>query len=645
MKQKKLLTGLLLFLSVAVSSQNIDSLYSIFQNARPNNRVHSGNILLKELEKQDFANDVLSLANDMPAWKIESEVLLWMANYAFLEERYRETIDFMEKIIRLSEQSEDSTYLETAHYLSGFAYQRLGDMNRALIHSLKSYELCKLMDDEEWLSSVVNNIANIYQANNQDSMAIVFYHESIDIERRLGHLQQLATRLGNLSASYQKQGKLNEALDVVSEALALDRAGTRPDKVALRLTQMADVYKEMEKYREAKDCLEEALAFFEETGSLHGMSIALNLSGEIAQQEGAYVQADEYFMRAAHCAKENGNQYEYKKIVSNIYLLNKERNPAKALKYFEESVALQDSIFGIETQKQINDFHIQYETAKKELEITRQQAVINRQNIFRTILVIGLILTAFILALLWGLLRLRTKRNQELREMNMTKDKFFSIISHDLKNPAIAQRNALQMLVDYGDEWDGAFLKQYGVELLKSSEKELELLYNLLNWAQMQTGRMPYRPSPLNLTKVVETEIDLMRNMIDNKEIALSLQAPKEAVVRGDRNMLATVVRNLLTNAVKFTEKGGKISVEIAEIDAGSYRVNIRDTGIGMSKEQIDELFRLDRQPSKPETAAEPSSGLGLIVCKELLEKHGAALEIESEPGKGSRFGFVIKRA
>ena len=207
--------------------------------------------------------------------------------------------------------------------------------------------------------------------------------------------------------------------------------------------------------------------------------------------------------------------------------------------------------------------------------------MIKNQNLQRGLLAGGIVFAVAILFLLGYLLRLRNRRNQALTdlnialsertealsernsalterndalaEMNTTKEKFFSIISHDLKNPALAQRDALQLLVDNADLWNADTIKRYYHRLLNSADEQVELLYHLLNWAQVQTGRMEYTPSPLDLTAYLRSDLSLIRTMAEKKNIAFVVNIPPNAIVTADRNILATVVRNLLTNAVKFT--------------------------------------------------------------------------------------------
>jgi signal transduction histidine kinase len=269
----------------------------------------------------------------------------------------------------------------------------------------------------------------------------------------------------------------------------------------------------------------------------------------------------------------------------------------------------------------------------------------------RSVLVAGVGVCAVILVLLGLLLRSRNRRNRALAEMNATKDKFFSIISHDLKNPAIAQRDALKLLADNTRMWNVEQLAAYHSELLKSAEGQVELVYGLLGWSQLQTGRVAFTPHPFLLNEL-HGGLSLIRKMAENKGITFVSELPEDALVTGDSNMLATVVRNLLTNAVKFTAAGGQVTLTISPYTGNSptvhrapctaYRISVSDTGTGMSAAQLRNLVQLDSRHSRLGTADEQGSGLGLIVCKELLEKHSSTLHVESKIGKGTRFWFTI---
>jgi signal transduction histidine kinase len=315
--------------------------------------------------------------------------------------------------------------------------------------------------------------------------------------------------------------------------------------------------------------------------------------------------------------------------------------------YLRKYVSLNDSIFKETSQQQINDFQVRYETAEKQLEIERQQSEIERHEIRQFIYAGGLIAAGLVLAMLVYIVVLRTRRNRELAEINAIKDKFFSIISHDLRNPALALRNGLQMLSEHTSRLDVNTLSDYCKALLNSANGLSDLLENLLKWATIQTGRMTYNPVPFNLLLALQPELNMAGSLAERKTITFVTRTPPSAIVTGDQNMLMTVVRNLLVNAVKFTPAGGTVTLSVTagsmgEISPATTMITITDTGIGMTQEEVDNLFRIECQHTRPGTAGEQSSGLGLIVCRDLIHKHGRILHVESEVGKGSRFWFEV---
>ena len=332
--------------------------------------------------------------------------------------------------------------------------------------------------------------------------------------------------------------------------------------------------------------------------------------------------------------------------------------------YSKKYNSIRDSIFRATTQQQINDFQVQYETAEKEIEILRKQSEIDRYRTRLLFFTGGIFALVLLLVMLVYAVMQRTRRNRELAEINSIKDKFFSIISHDLRNPALTLRNGLQMLSEQlSGRLDDVTLSDHSRNLLNSANGMSDLLENLLKWATIQTGRMTYNPVPFNLLLALQPELIIARSIAERKKITFTTRMPRSAIVTGDQNMLMTVVRNLLVNAVKFTSTGGTVTLDISPCrDAAQslgeaviernrnteprntpkHLISITDTGIGMTREELYNLFRIECQHTRPGTAGEQSSGLGLIVCRDLLSRHGSILHVESEVENGSRFWFEI---
>lgn len=231
----------------------------------------------------------------------------------------------------------------------------------------------------------------------------------------------------------------------------------------------------------------------------------------------------------------------------------------------------------------------------------------------------------------------------ELEISNATKNKFFRIIAHDLRNPISTFVNTTNHML-YDDCRGVEKTKVFLTELNKLSKTTYNLLENLLEWSTNQMGAMKFEPKKINLSFLIKENIELVSHLLEIKMIKIYSSVPKLLEVEADEHMINAVVRNLLSNAVKFTGENGKIEISHALIN-GYCKINIADTGVGIEEEDIDKLFRIDKHHSTFGTGNEKGSGLGLILCKDFIEKNGGEIFVESSPGKGSTFSFTLKLA
>ncbi len=243
------------------------------------------------------------------------------------------------------------------------------------------------------------------------------------------------------------------------------------------------------------------------------------------------------------------------------------------------------------------------------------------------------------------------KLNEELREseeklleLNRDKDKFFSILAHDLRTPFNAILGLSQLVADDYDELTKEEVVKIVKDINKAGKNLFRLLENLLNWSRVTSGRAEFNPEKIDLFELVLTAVHLLKPNADTKEITIENNIKPNTYVFVDEQMIESVIENLLTNAIKFTPRGGKIAINISE-QPDRYEVSVSDTGVGISKENIGKLFRIDVPFSEYGTEKEKGSGLGLILCKENVEKHNGKIWVESEPGKGSTFYFTVPKA
>lgn len=231
--------------------------------------------------------------------------------------------------------------------------------------------------------------------------------------------------------------------------------------------------------------------------------------------------------------------------------------------------------------------------------------------------------------------------NIKLKQLNATKDKFFSLIAHDLKNPFVTILGFSEVLLKKINKLDNIKIEKYVKNIYQSSAKAFELLENLLLWAGSQKGSIDYEPSKNILTELIDTNIKLVENQAIKKNIQILVNAEENMEVVLDTNMINTVLRNLITNAIKYTNKNGKISIN-ANDHSDYIKVDIRDNGIGISPSMLNKMFDPDVNITTKGTGNEKGSGLGLILCKEFVEKHGGKISVESKLNEGSTFSFTI---
>ena len=230
-----------------------------------------------------------------------------------------------------------------------------------------------------------------------------------------------------------------------------------------------------------------------------------------------------------------------------------------------------------------------------------------------------------------------------LRELNATKDKFFSIVSHDLKSPFNAIIGFSNILAEQVQEKNYEGIEENAEIIHASSQRAMDLLMNLLEWSRSQTSRMEFYPEYVEMVTLINEVIELLGDLAQQKSISIHRDLPRNMLAFIDKAMISTILRNLISNAVKFTRPGGRIVIS-AELKNAELIIAVCDNGVGIKKESIEKLFRIDENHSTLGTQNEKGTGLGLILCKEFIEKHGGKIWVESEVGKGSAFYFTIPK-
>ena len=239
---------------------------------------------------------------------------------------------------------------------------------------------------------------------------------------------------------------------------------------------------------------------------------------------------------------------------------------------------------------------------------------------------------------------LLAEHTKQLQKLNYTKDKFFSIIAHDLRNPFHSILGFTELLMRNYTDFEDTKKQEFIGLIYESSQHAHNLLENLLQWSRTQTDRIKYNPSKQSLYRIIDETVQVLNASLKKKSLIFNSEIQKDIFVYVDKNMIELVIRNLLSNAIKFTPSGGKISVS-AKDDEKFLIVSISDTGVGIDPEDLPRLFQFEEFHTTTGTSGEPGTGLGLIICQEFIKKHGGEITIKSEIDKGSTFTFTLPKA
>ncbi|AHW60856.1 Signal transduction histidine kinase [Draconibacterium orientale] len=236
------------------------------------------------------------------------------------------------------------------------------------------------------------------------------------------------------------------------------------------------------------------------------------------------------------------------------------------------------------------------------------------------------------------------QRTEELREANAAKDKFFSIIAHDLKSPFNALLGLSDAMLENWEIFENEDKLEFVQDIHNTSKNTYALLQNLLEWSRSQIGSLQINPEVFNPVELVNENIMVLKQHVDTKQISITNKINNEVLCQADKNMISTVFRNLISNAIKFTNPQGNITITGCTKNE-YHEFSVTDNGIGMNEKTKDDLFKLNSKTQRAGTSEESGTGLGLLLCKEFVEKNGGEIAVTSKENEGSTFSFTLPAA
>lgn len=577
-------------------------------------------------------------------------------------------------------------------------YNEIGNYTKAFDYAIKAEKLYISLKDSYGLAKTFNLIGIINDNIGNSEKAIEYYKKAFLLFEKIKDAKGQAGSLNNIAIIYFKKNKLNDAIKYIERALKIYTEAGNQRGISVCYNNMGNAYKSMKNYKLALEYYEKALKIKEEIGEPAGIGLTLINIGGIHSVNKDFSKAILYLNKSIEINKTisaNSELSDAYIALSEVY--SQQNNYSKAYEYMVEYSRLKDSLNSQENIKKTNELQLRYESEAKENEIellTQKDEVnslkIEKQNLLRNILIVGLLLFFVISFMIFArykrikftnnvleeqkqriaktnneLVALNEDLTQQkkivdelnaelnstnikliesersLIELNATKDKFFSIVSHDLRNPFASIISFSRIIKRDITNFSKEEIQQLADELDKSVNKINNLLENLLWWSRLQTGKINPKPDDIRIIDVIQENIDLMQATAVQKDISIELEIDPELSVNGDWNMLSTIIRNLISNAIKFSHSNSSIKVSSSTDDQYA-TIIVSDNGVGISADNIERLFKIESGFTTYGTNDEKGSGLGLILCKEFVEMQDGELSIQSTQNVGTSVSFTI---
>lgn len=550
----------------------------------------------------------------------------------------------------------------------GIIYYQMGRVMQALDKHLEALLICEIIDDANGMALIYNNLGAIYIELKKFDEGLRMNQKSYQIRKQLGDKSGMSSTLQNIADVHFTQHNLDSAHYYVERSAKLASQADDVRRYNITRKLMAKIMVTQQKYDDAQLIYLEIIEAFNQLGDQKNLALSLAQSAELQLRKGRVSRALSQANQAYQIGTSTDNQQvmqEANRVLADIHQAGNDFE--KALFYYKSFTEISDSLNNYEIQRQSARLDAEYEYLKKEQELLHQQQEKELQSriqfnrmIFISVLIF--LVATFLAFILVMNLRSRKKiqrameelkvKNQkileqtkqlkkqakELHEANQTKSRLFSIIGHDLKGPLAYA----SMAIDMAQDKDEAYLKK-NLPLIKNNIDNVYILMeNLLEWARVQMHKETLQTENLKLLHVCTSAAMGLQAMADKKDISIDTSPLQNVYVEADKDMLELILRNLLSNAIKFSRPKDSITVW-AESLPQQVRVCIEDRGVGIDPKDIPGLFG-EKLVSRPGTAMEKGSGLGLKLCKELLEKNKGAIHIESEPGKGTRVFFTLPK-
>ncbi len=644
LKAHYIFSFLLVFLQLNVFSQSIDSLLHVLEDKPIEEQIK---LLNKECWKFRSKKPLYALAAGTRALQLgekidDKSLLASTSNYLGVVERnlghFGEAMHYYQDALDYSKSVGDSIQIAYSLNNIGGIHRMQRQFTLALEDIFSALEIFEGLNYEEGIAFCYINIGIIYRERKEFDKALKYLKKSMEIREKLGDKFGTTLALSHIAEVYFQQGLYEKTYSTYLKLLESYKELDDTKGIAYVYGGLSILHYEQGNYKEALSFRIRSLELNKKIMNTEGIIISLCYLSRIYGQLGMLDKAKESLDEAAEIMTQTdlalAKKY-YLSALSDYYVFKGDYK--KAYKAYLEFDAFRDSIAHSEDETRIAAIESMYNVERMNRENALLQKNLELKNFHQTLLaIIAFISIIFLIVIL--LKDRKTRRlNAELRENNVTKDRFFSIIAHDLRNPFNSILGYSDLLLNDYDSFTDKERIDAVKEMNSATKKLYGLVNNLLEWSRAQTNRMTIDVIKFNPKEELQNIVDILQPIARKKDIDIRVLGRDDKEIYCDENIFHTVFRNLINNAIKYTPKNGVIMITVDETHK-YIEISVKDNGVGIPEKRLNTLFDLSVQNSTKGTDKEEGTGLGLILVKELLDKVGAKIRVESKVNVGSKF-------
>lgn len=610
-----------------------------------------------------YGEEALRKADSLDSDFLRIYALLYRGNALTVQSLYLQSLAFYKHAYEIESKNNFSKFKGAIINNIGDSYMELNDYESAYKYFQESLKLSQNTKDSLLEAISMFNIGRVYKVQANYTKALDYINNSKVLSKKIHDMGGVAYSDYELGLISHLQGETSQAVAFLESSITVSDSIGIDELTAQSLVEIANIKVEQDELLSALQYYHKALDINEKINNLKGIA-EVNLGlGTLQIKMNSLLSASNSLLHGLSISlvlQDKELESRFYEVLSLFY--ERKGNYSKSLEYYKLYKTNADSVFNRETNMQVALMEMQFDSEKKDKEIALLKEVkasavaeMQKQKTEYTLLYGGFMFVLVISIVLVINVRSKKKKNNLLREqkkeietknrqldkLNNVKDKFFSIISHDLKSPFQSLSGLLELMSM--DALSDKELKNLFKELKIKFDGTNDLLENLLNWAKIQMKETKHDSTIIGLKDAVNEELQVIQGY-KRKSIKIENKVESLSKVVADFNMLKLVIRNLVNNAVKFTNQKGKIEI-ISEEIGDFVHVSVKDNGVGISKENLPKIFNIETTYTTPGTELEKGTGLGLLLCREFIEMHGGKIWVESEEGKGSTFKFTLKKA